>query len=457
MCNIVIPQCALSILARLRASGYDAYVVGGCVRDSLLGKTPDDWDICTSAKPLEIIDCFHDKHVIKTGLQHGTVTVVMQDGHYEVTTFRVDGEYSDNRHPDAVEFVGNLAEDLSRRDFTINAMAYHEHEGLVDLFGGHNDLKDGMVTSVGNASDRFNEDALRILRALRFASVYSFEISNSTALAIHLDAAVLPNIASERIKSELCKLLCGDGALPILLDYSDVISTIIPEMEPCIGFNQNNHYHQYTVYHHIAQAVANYKGIDTVVKMALLLHDIGKPCCYTEDEKGGHFYGHGVFSHDIAEKVLSRLRFDNKTKSDILELVLYHDATIEPTQRMARRWLNKIGTVQLARLLEIKKADIMAHAEGTQDLRMAKCVDLEMILRAVIASNNCFTLKEMRINGADIIALGIPEGKRVGQILNALLEEIISERLENKREVLIDYIEACIYKDATWAEEFLAT
>lgn len=437
MDKIMIPHGAQEILETLQFNGYEAYVVGGCVRDSLLGVEPKDWDICTSAIPSRILYSFRDKRVIETGLKHGTVTVVMDDGQYEVTTFRVDGDYSDHRHPDSVNFTESLREDLARRDFTINAMAYSEKTGLIDPFGGAQDLKRKVISCVGNPNDRFSEDALRILRALRFASTYQFDIDNRTSKAIHSKADTLNEIAAERIRVELCKLLSGKGVLGVLTDYSDVIATIIPELRPCIGFEQNNRYHQYTVYNHIAHAVENYKGNDDVVNVALLLHDIGKPLCYTEDERGGHFHGHGVVSHDIAEVVLDRLRFDNKSKADILELVLYHDSVIEPAPRGVKRWLNKIGEVQFLRLMDIRIADILAHAVDTQQSRIERHHALVQIGKNVIEEEHCFKLKDMNINGKDLIEIGVPEGKRVGMILNALLESVISGYIPNDHDILV--------------------
>jgi len=447
MHKISIPKGAEAVVLGLRHENHEAYIVGGCVRDSLLGKEPKDWDICTSATPQEI-----KKHLnrcgirtIDTGLKHGTITADMgQAGQYEITTFRIDGDYSDNRHPDFVTFTESIYQDLSRRDFTINAMTYNS-TGLIDPFHGVDDLKNGIIRCVGNPNDRFGEDALRILRALRFASVYGFTIEGATAQAIHDNAWRLTNIAAERIRSELCKMLLGSGVLPILLGYSDVVATIIPEMSPCIGFDQNNKYHQYTIYEHIAHAVSNYTGEDIAVKVALLLHDIGKPQCYTEDENGGHFHGHGIQSHDIAEKVLDRLRFDNKTKQEVLELVLYHDTTIEPTPRTVRKWLHKIGEHRFSQLIDVRMADILAHAKGTQESRIERCTALGAIMSEVLEAEQCFSLKDLKVNGYDIIGLGVEQGKIVGKILNTLLDGVISETVENSREALlqkaVEYIE----------------
>lgn len=437
---ITLPNGASKIIDVLSDSGFDAYVVGGCVRDSLLGLTPKDWDICTAATPKEVESCFRDYRIIETGLKHGTVTIVMDDEQYEVTTFRTDGVYSDNRRPDTVSFVKDIREDLSRRDFTINAMAYNHSVGVVDLFSGQEHLASGVISCVGNADDRFNEDALRIMRALRFASVYNFRIADETSDAIHKNTGLLKNIAVERVNTELCRFLCGQGVLELLLNYNDVITTIIPELKPCVGFEQNNRYHQYTVYDHIAHAVSNYKGTDIAIKIALLLHDIGKPTCYTKDENGGHFYGHGVPSSDISKEVLERLRFDNHTQRDVVELVLYHDAVIEPTTKTVRRWLNKVGEVQLSRLLDIRMADILAHAEGTQQSRIDICDAVREIALEIIAEAQCFTLKDLAINGKDLLELGIPEGKEIGMLLNKILSLVIDGELPNERDEIMEYI-----------------
>lgn len=441
MPKINIPDGAARIIDALAKAGFDAYVVGGCVRDSLLGLEPHDWDICTSALPPEILSCFSDRRVIETGIKHGTVTVVMDDGQYEVTTFRVDGAYSDHRHPDSVAFTADVKDDLARRDFTINAMAYNHFTGLVDPFGGQQALRDGVISCVGNPAERFGEDALRIMRALRFASTLGFYIEEATAGAIHGCASTLQGIAAERIYSELCKLLGGKNVLDVLLGYGDVMAAVIPELGPCIGFQQNNPYHEYTVYDHIAHAVANYKGNDPIVRLALLLHDIGKPLCYSKDEKGGHFHGHGVASHSLAADVAERLRLDTYTKESLLPLVLYHDSVIEPTPRTVRRWLNKLGAEQFERLLSIRMADILAHTKGTQESRIERCLALRTTMEEVLASEQCFSLKKLNINGHDVMALGVSEGKQVGDILQALLEEVMDGVLENEHEALVSRAE----------------
>lgn len=436
MLKINIPQGVKSILESLHGVGYEAYVVGGCVRDSLLGKSPKDWDICTSAKPDEIKMCLNYE-TIDTGLKHGTITVKSEDGYYEVTTYRKDGNYSDHRHPDSVEFVDSLSTDLSRRDFTINAIAYNDKEGCVDIFGGMLDLDNGIIKCVGDPNDRFSEDALRILRAMRFASVYGFEIETNTSNAIHANRHKLNNVAYERIQVELVKILKGENVLQVLLNYSDVIATIIPELKPCIGFDQNNKYHEYTIYDHIAHAVANYTGDDTSVKVTLLLHDIGKPQCYTEDENGRHFHGHSIPSCDLADAVLTRLRFDNKTRFEVLELVLYHDSVIAATPKTIRRWLNKIGEKRLRQLIEVRKADIAAHKKGTYEERLKTCDELLAIVDDVISKRQCFSIKDLSINGYDIINLGVPQGKLIGDVLKYVLNKVINNEVNNDKNELI--------------------
>lgn len=452
MFKIDIPAGARYILYSLYNHAGDAYVVGGCVRDSLLNKQPHDWDICTSANPYEVIEVMaeHGVRTIETGLKHGTVTGIIGDESYEITTFRVDGEYSDNRRPDSVEFVGDIIEDLSRRDFTINAMAYSDTSGLIDPWGGYGDLDNKLIRCVRNPDDRFREDALRIMRALRFAATYGFKIEEKTATAIHRNKDLLKNIAAERIQSELTKMLCGKGILDILLEYSDVMSVIIPELKPCIGFDQNNPYHIYNVYDHIAHAVANYKGNDISIKTALLLHDIGKPHCYTEDHNGGHFHGHGVISHDLAKTVVERLRFDNRTKEEILTLVLYHDAEIHCSVKAVRRWLNKIGPEMFKKLIEVRFADMYAHADINRNERIDKYFAILKITDDIVDEQRCFMLKDLAINGYVVMDhLGVPGGPIVGNVLNYLLDKVLDGEIENDLDVLMTEAKRYLEKRGT--------
>ncbi len=435
-----IPAGAKYILNVLENNMYDAYIVGGCVRDSLLNKAPHDWDICTSAKPGEVLALMgaNGIRMIETGLQHGTVTAVIGDESYEITTFRVEGEYSDNRRPDRVEFVNDVIEDLSRRDFTINAMAYSQWSGLVDPWGGYGDLDAKLIRCVGHPDDRFREDALRIMRALRFAATYGFKIEEQTAYSIHKNKSLLRKISAERIQSELSKMLCGKGVLDILLEYKDVMAVIIPELEPCIGFNQNNPYHIYDVYNHIAHAVASYDGNDISIKMALLLHDIGKPECYTEDHNGGHFYGHSVPSMRIAKDVMARLKFDNKTKDEVVDLVLYHDSDIYPGIRSVKRWLNKIGVMRLHQLISVKFADTYAHADVNRAVMIDNYFAILKIAGDIFKEQQCFTLKQLAINGHDMIGIGFDEGPGIGKVLNNLLDKVLDGEIENERDILLN-------------------
>lgn len=436
--NITIPSDVLSIMQRLNNAGYESYVVGGCVRDAILGKEPHDWDICTNAIPEKIMDIFEGENVIPTGLQHGTITVCINNVPYEITTFRIDGEYSDNRRPDSVKFLSSINEDLGRRDFTMNAIAYSPNTGMIDPFGGVNDIKNRIIRCVGNPDERFNEDALRMLRAMRFASTYEFLIQQNTEDSLHKNKELLNNIACERVCSELVKMLMGSGVLQVLLDFNDVIAIIVPEIEPCIGFDQNNKYHQYTIYDHIAHAVANDISKDISIKVALFLHDIGKTSCYSEDENGGHFYGHSITSHDLAERVLDRLRFDNKTKSEVLELVLYHDSDIVPTHKTVRRWLNKIGETRLRQLILVKIADASAHKKGTFEKRIKRYMFLQSIIDEVIEQDQCFKLRDLAVNGEDLMDIGYTQGKELGDTLRRLLSLVIEGKVENDRDKLLE-------------------
>ena len=433
--KIDIPEGAQWIINNLRGDEWNkVYIVGGCVRDSLLDKTPHDWDICTSAKPQTVRTYLSlcGKPVIDTGLKHGTVTTILDDGHYEITTFRIDGKYSDSRHPDTVEFVDDIIADLSRRDFTINAMAYNDEEGLIDPFGGAKDLKKKRIRCVGNPDERFREDPLRILRAMRFASTYGFKIERETANAMQKNRELLNFVSGERIRDELCKMLCGENILEVLLTYPDIMAEIIPGLHRCIGFLQNNPYHKFDVYAHIAHAVAAYKGDDIAVKVALLLHDIGKPFVYSEDERGrGYFYGHPRMSFRIAKnEVMGRLNFDNRTRDNILDLVLYHDAELKPSRKVIKRLLSKHGADTVRQLIQVRRADILAQMGRGHDDRLLRMDDFETLTEEIIADQECFKIKDLEIDGSNILSFGV-EGPIVGQTLNYLLEAVIDERVEN--------------------------
>ena len=434
---IRLPEGAVFVLQRLKENGFQGYVVGGCVRDSLLGLTPKDWDVCTDALPEEMQRIFRDQHVIETGLKHGTLTVMYDHEPYEVTTFRVDGEYTDHRHPDEVRFVKDVVDDLSRRDFTVNAMAWSPDTGLVDAFGGQEDLARQLIRCVGEPEKRFDEDALRIMRALRFAAVYGFAIEAETAAAIHRMKDTLPGVAAERIRVELAKLLCGWGAGMMLREYADVIYTILPQLAAMHGFDQRTPYHAYDVWEHTVRAVENAPATE-VLRLTMLLHDSGKPAAFTVDENGvGHARGHQKLSVQIAAEVLAYLKVDNATRDRVLQLVEAHDWPITTERTLLKRRLNKLGEEALQQLIEVQRAD--ALGKGTEDAQVIeeRISEIRRALRELLAERPCVTLKDMAVGGRDLMAEGVAHGKLLGETLNWLLDEVIAERLPNERDALL--------------------
>ena len=438
--NINIPDDVNCIINKLEEHGYEAYAVGGCVRDILMGRSPKDWDVCTSALPEQMTEVFKGKRIIETGLKHGTITLMIDKNPYEITTYRVDGKYSDNRRPDNVKFVNVLKRDLARRDFTINAMAFNPKTGLVDYYNGQQDLINKKIKCVGNPDKRFREDALRIMRAIRFASELEFTIETDTLESIYNNQPLLRNIAAERTAIEINKLLLGNKPGTTMFQYYRVLGEIIPEILPMVGFEQNTPYHCYDVFTHSLQSVDN-SPTDIKIRLTMLFHDIGKPHCYTEDENGvGHFYGHPAISVKLAEKILKRLKYDNDTIQTVSELILYHDADIRASHKNIRKWLNRIGEERYRQLLQVKTADCMAQ---TYDLREKRRTDIENIifeLDEVIAQQQCFSLKNLAVNGRDLVSSGIPEGVIIGKILNKLLDLVINEEVENNKDQLIDKI-----------------
>ena len=441
--TINLPADVAVLLAMLRDAGYPAYAVGGCVRDALLGIEPHDWDICTSALPAQMQQVFRGLHTVETGLKHGTLTVVVNHVPYEITTFRVDGAYTDHRHPDTVSFVDNIAEDLSRRDFTVNAMAWSPNAGLVDLFGGRDDLAAGVIRCVGEPALRFDEDALRILRALRFASIYDFTIDPATDAAARKLAPSLAGVAGERIREELLKLLCGRGAGRILRAYPDILSEIIPEIRPMIGYDQQNHHHSYDLWEHTVRAVENIPP-EADLRLAMLLHDTGKPLVRTTDEHGeGHYRGHQQASAEIAARAADTLRLDNATRDRVLLLVRYHDiplrtesGEINLDRSFLLRKLNRFGETDLRDLIRIHRADRIATGYSSperEDRRMKERLDA---LDALLAEKPCYTLKDLAVNGHDLQAAGL-RGKEIGETLQRLLEDVMDGRVENSRDALL--------------------
>ena len=390
------------IIETLESNGYEAYAVGGCVRDSLLGNSPADWDICTFALPGQTMACFDDKDIIKTGLKHGTVTLILNNRPFEITTYRRECDYTDNRHPDKVEFIGDLKEDLSRRDFTVNAMAYNPTRGLVDFFGGIDDLDRKVIKCVGEADKRFSEDALRIMRALRFAAVLGFRIDGDTAKAMRGNKELLKNISVERIAGELNKLIMGDGAGGLLTEHKSIITEIIPGL------------------------TSDLKSIDSVpkdlyIRLAALLRDTG------EAQLGAY----------AAQGVLTRLKYDKNTIAAVTQLIMYRDAEIFPGRTDIKRWLNNIGEGQLRRLIEVKRSDVLAQSESRRHNQLDKLEEAEALLNEIIDKRLCFSLKDLAVNGKDLIAVGIPEGGEIGVILKKLTDMVIDEKVENNKQKLL--------------------
>lgn len=434
--DITLPLPVARALSILEACGYEAYIVGGCVRDSLLGRTPNDWDVTTNATPTEMKACFANFRVIETGIRHGTLTVIIDGMQLEITTYRNDGEYLDNRHPVQVTFSKHIEDDLFRRDFTVNAMAYHPQKGLVDLFGGREDLQNRVVRAVGDAKTRFEEDGLRILRAIRFAAVLDFEIAEDTAKAVHDCKNLLLGIAAERIRDEFCKLVCGRGAVRILREYIDVIAVFLPELGRCVGFEQNTKYHCFDVFEHTLQALALCENDDLITRLGILLHDIGKPLCYTEDEQGGHFKGHAPIGVEITREILLRLRFDNETIHRMERLVEWHDIPLSAEKKRVKRLLQKLSDADILRLLEIKRCDRLAHAPDFREMP-PELAEIPSVIDGIRTEDACLSLRTLAIDGADLMALGIPEGKKIGEMLHALLDDVIDERLQNEKSALL--------------------
>lgn len=439
--NIDIPRNVCQIIKKLESQGFEAYIVGGCVRDSFLGKIPKDYDITTSASPEEVKKCFEDCAVIETGIKHGTVTVVAEGENVEVTTFRIDGEYTDGRHPETVTFSKNLYDDLSRRDFTINAMAYNPRVGLIDNFGGQSDLFNRRIACVGEPSVRFEEDALRIIRAMRFASELGFEIEENTAEAIHKMKEHLTNVSAERIANELTKLLMGESPCGVLMSYSDVIALIIPEIKPCIGFDQHNRYHIYDVWKHSASAVEHSKPQEEV-RLALLLHDIGKPGCFKLDDEGkGHFFGHEKIGAEMSEKILQRLRFSNAVIERVSKLIKYHYVTPVNDYKVVRRLLATVGEEDFFLLIEVMKGDNRAkHSSCFERVHVLEAMSVKAA--EIIEQKQCIKVADLAVSGSDMIELGF-NGAAIGEVLKNLLDAVMDDKIGNTYDELMEYADNC--------------
>ncbi len=434
--KIFLEEKIKKMISELKAFGYDAYAVGGCVRDFLMGLEPSDVDITTSASPEDVKRIFSSYSVIPTGEKHGTVTVVIDGENIEVTTFRTESTYSDHRHPDKIEFASSVEEDLSRRDFTINAMAYNDDRGLVDPFSGKDDIEKKIIRAVGNPDERFKEDALRILRALRFSSKLGFGIEEKTETAMRRQKRLLLSVSAERVYSELMRILCGAAAVEVLRSYHDIIGEVLPEIVPMVGFDQNNRHHIYDVFEHTLHAVAAAPKTP-ILRMAALLHDCGKPDTYKVDELGeGHFDGHASKSAEKADLILRRFHADNETRYKITELIRLHGREILPTKRAVKRALNKIGEELFFMLLDLKNADDSAKLpEYTK--RREETEVIRGIAKEIVDGRECYSKTMLAVNGNDLKLIGMNEGKEIGDMLKKLLLDVIDGETENDKEKLI--------------------
>ena len=434
--RIELPTDVKYIIDTLHNAGYEAYAVGGCVRDSILGRTPDDWDITTSAMPLEVKRLF--RPTIDTGLQHGTVTVLRHHIGYEVTTYRIDGVYEDARHPKEVTFTRNLKEDLLRRDFTINAMAYNDEEGLIDEYGGLDDIKNKKIRCVGNPIDRFTEDALRMMRAVRFSAQLGYDIEQDTKKAARKLHQRLDMVSAERIQIELCKLITSDNPDFLRIAYElGITSVILPEFDECMKQEQHHIHHCYSVGEHILHAMTGIEA-DRTLRYSMLLHDIGKPRCRIVDDEGKeHYYGHDVKSAEMAHDIMKRLKFDNDTLKKVEILVRNHDLKVEENERAVRRAMNKLGSEMFPMLLKVKKADVLAQSDYMRAEKLDSLKNLWAIYDIIVSEGQCITIADLAVKGSDLISEGFKPGPELGRVLNGLLELVIEDPAKNNKEILL--------------------
>ncbi len=434
---IKIPPQVNIAIEILQNGGHSAYVVGGAVRDVLMGKDAHDWDITTSSLPETTLELFKDFKTVETGLKHGTVTVIIDSMSLEITTFRIECGYSDNRHPDKVDFTNRIEDDLSRRDFTVNAIAYSPKNGFVDPFGGQRDIENGLIRCVGEADKRFEEDSLRILRALRFSSVLGFDIEPETAESIHKNFPLLKNISIERIFIELSKLLCGKNAGKILREYEDVIFFILPELEPMKNCSQNHERHIFDVWGHTLKAVESIEPV-AELRFAMLLHDSGKPHCKTTDENGTeHFYSHGKISKKNANNILTRLKTSTKFRNHICDLVEYHDFLPDKiSKKTYKKYISLLGIETIYELFKVRAADVAAqNPKFVEESIRENEIGLKM-LKEIESEAACFKISDLEIDGKELADIGIPPSPEMGRILETLLEEVMEEKIENTKEAL---------------------
>lgn len=433
---IHLPEDVKAILHTLQEAGYEAYAVGGCIRDSLLGRRPDDWDITTSAKPQETKALFGK--TIDTGIQHGTVTVMRHGRGYEVTTYRVDGEYEDGRHPKEVTFTASLKEDLKRRDFTVNAMAYNEKDGLVDLFGGRQDLEQKIIRCVGEANERFEEDALRIMRAVRFSAQLGFSIEERTKEAIRGHAERLRQVSAERIQVELTKLVISPNPDFLRIAWeTGITAVVLPEFDRLMEQPQNNPHHCFSVGEHTLHAMQAVRP-DKCLRLAMLLHDVAKPLCLTTDAEGiDHFHGHAQKGERMAAQILKRLRYDNHTTELVSRLVKWHDVAIAPEKKAVRRAASRMGKELFPLILEVKAADLAAQSDYQRAEKQEWLEQLRSLYEEIEREGDCLTIKDLAVNGRDLIQAGITPGPQLGLALQQLLEIVLEDPEKNTREYLL--------------------
>lgn len=451
MKTINIPENVLRVIELLETADHAAYVVGGCVRDALLGREPNDWDITTSARPeqTKAIMARAGLQTADTGIKYGTVTVLVDGEPFETTTFRSDGPYSDGRHPDTVELLDAIDGDLARRDFTVNALAYNPRTGIVDLFGGQEDLQRGVLRCVGDAHERFAEDALRIMRALRFAAQLGFSIEEDTAAAVHADARLLQQVSAERIFAELSKLVTAPHMREVMLDYADVLAVVLPEIEPSIGFDQHNTHHCYTVWEHCVRACEYAAPDDLTMRYAALFHDIGKPACFFMGDDGqGHFYGHREVSADLFAGISKRLKFPRKLAQRVEVLVRYHDANPPTTAKGMRRWALEFGADTVRQIFEIHRCDVSALTPQIVEASFADIDAMEAFFEESIAEVHITGKHDLAVSGRDLLELGIPQGPDVGCVLDALLAAVVDGELENERGALLARAQQLVSTDA---------
>lgn len=431
-----LPDSILECLDALENAGYAAYAVGGCVRDACLGLTPHDYDLCTSALPRETEAVFGNKRLVLAGEKHGTVGVVTDFGVVEITTFRTEGAYRDNRHPDWVEFVSDVERDLARRDFTVNAMAYSPKRGFADPFGGREDLKNKVLRAVGEPEKRFQEDSLRILRGVRFAVRFDLTVDPETRKAMLSQAQLMDNLARERVFDELCKLLPLVDAED-LGQFAPILAAVIPELEPMIGFDQRSPHHAYDLFTHTAHVVAGVPA-ELTLRWAALLHDIGKVPTFTQDETGrGHFYGHAPRGAETADQVLHRLKAPTALREQVVVLIEKHMTRLQPDKKLLRRQIGRLGWETVENLLYLQEADMGSKGTGKPE-ELAIFPQIRELLDQIKAENACLSLKDLAVNGHDLMEMGFT-GRAIGQCLNTLLEQVIDERLPNEKAALLAF------------------